>query len=126
MCAKATSVSKNVDKTTGRAPRQAFTPVEKCRAVLSVWTEQRSMSELQNALNISWTQLNSWQDLALDGMLQALTPKTRATDSTPALSGKLQKLLAKRGLTEEPPTDVTPALEKRLSQIQHTGKKQNG
>jgi len=45
---------------------------QKCRAVLSVWTERRTPVEVCRELGISWNILNQWQERAMEGMLQAL------------------------------------------------------
>src|SRR4030042_235912 len=50
------------------------TAKEKCRAVLSVWTEKRKPGEVCRELGIAWTVLNQWQDRAMEGMLLGLQP----------------------------------------------------
>jgi hypothetical protein len=46
-------------------------------------------------MTITWTILNQWEKRAMEGMLQALEPRVRL-DRGPALSSRLQNLLAKR------------------------------
>lgn len=100
--------------------RNSIPPQEKCRAVLAVWSERRKPSEICRELQISWAQLNNWQDQALTGMLQALTPR-QPSSQKPALSDRLQKLLAKRLPKGEEAADVLSArLQKRLRSVQET------
>ena len=68
---------------------------EKCRAVLSVWTEKRKPSAVCRDLGVKWTILMHWQNRALEGMLQALEPR-RNLEQGAALSPRLQALLARR------------------------------
>jgi len=117
-------MSTKVNSTTRRTGRRArrtrrqYTAMDKCQAVLAVWTERQSMSQACQRLEIAWSQLNNWQNQALDGMLAALGPKKRAEERSPELSGKLQKLLRKRGLDTEAADLVSPALQRRLSAVQ--------
>lgn len=73
----------------------SLTAVEKCQAVLSVWTEKRSPSEACKALSVPWTVLQYWQKRAMEGMLQALEPRVNL-EKGPALSPRLQALLLER------------------------------
>jgi hypothetical protein len=68
---------------------------EKCRAVLSVWTEKRKPAAVCRDLGIKWTILMHWQNRALEGMLQALEPRRNLEQGT-ALSPRLQTLLDHR------------------------------
>lgn len=117
MSTKATSTTRKTG-TRARRTRRQYTAIEKCQAVLAIWTERQSMSEVSRRLQVAWSQLNSWQNQALDAMLEALGPKKRAEDRSPELSGKLQNLLRKKGLSAEASSMVTPALQKRLSEVQ--------
>ena len=72
-----------------------YTALEKCRAVLALWTERRTMTELCKELSVNWTQLDTWQNKALEGMLIALEAR-RKEERQPALNSRLQKLLEKR------------------------------
>jgi len=88
------------------------TAKEKCRAVLSVWTERRKAGEVCRELGVAWTVLNQWQERAMEGMLLAL--QSRATvDKTVALNSRLGLLLerkSKGGTMKE--------LERRLARLQ--------
>jgi transposase-like protein len=68
---------------------------EKCRAVLSVWTERRKPAAVCRELGIKWTILMHWQNRALEGMLQALEPRRNLAQGA-ALSPRLQTLLDHR------------------------------
>jgi transposase-like protein len=68
---------------------------EKCRAVLSVWTEKRKPAAVCRELGVKWTILMHWQNRALEGMLQALEPRRNLEQGT-ALSPRLQALLEHR------------------------------
>lgn len=94
--------------------------MEKCRAVLSIWTERRRPAEICRELTIPWMVLAQWQKRAMEGMLQALEPRVRL-EKGPALSPRLQAMLEKRRLTL-----LTSAaqgkLEKTLSKAQEARK----
>jgi transposase-like protein len=88
------------------------TAKEKCRAVLSVWTEKRKPGEVCREMGIAWTVLNQWQERAMEGMLLALQPRI-AVDKTVALNSRLAVLLerkSKGGAMKE--------LERRLARLQ--------
>lgn len=88
------------------------TAKEKCRAVLSVWTERRKPGEVCRELGIAWTVLNQWQERAMEGMLVALQPRA-AVDKAVALNSRLGVLLerkSKGGTMKE--------LERRLARLQ--------
>jgi hypothetical protein len=72
--------------------------MEKCRAVLAVWTERRKPAEICREMGVPWMVLEQWQKRAMEGMLQALEPRVRL-DKGPALSPRLQTLLDKKRLT---------------------------
>lgn len=71
------------------------TAEEKCRAVLSVWTEKRRAGEVCRELGIAWALLNQWQARAMEGMLLALQPRVQV-DKAVALSPRLAVLLDKK------------------------------
>lgn len=77
---------------------QNYGAMEKCRAVLSIWTERRRPSEICRELSIPWMVLTHWQKRAMEGMLQALEARV-SLDKGPALSPRLQTMLDKRRLT---------------------------
>ena len=67
----------------------------RCKAVLSVWTESRKPGEICRELSIKWMTLMHWQKRAMEGMLQALTPRAPMTQGQ-ALPARLQTMLAKQ------------------------------
>jgi len=88
------------------------TAKEKCRAVLSVWTERRKPGEVCRELGVAWSILNQWQERAMEGMLVALQPRA-AVDKAVALNSRLAVLLerkSKGGTMKE--------LERRLARLQ--------
>lgn len=71
--------------------------VEKCRAVLAVWTERKQASALCRELGVSASVISQWQDRALTGMLDALEPRgTREATEGPALSVQIRRLLDRK------------------------------
>lgn len=95
--------------------RQEYTAREKCRAVLTLWSEKRKGVELSRAMGVSGTLLNQWQERAMDGLLSALEPKWPEADSGPALNGKLRKLLDRKVVERQ---GRLPKLERRLARLQ--------
>jgi hypothetical protein len=87
---------------------------DRCRAVLSVWSEHRKPSEVCRTLDIKWSVLQNWEQRSLEGMLYALQPKKKRVPG-PTLSPRLVKLLKK---TEEKEGLLEGRLEKRLAKIQ--------
>src|SRR5512136_1727919 len=88
------------------------TAEDKCRAVLSVWTERRKPGEICRELGIAWNLLNQWQERAMEGMLLALQPRVMI-EKTVALNSRLAVLLerkSKRGGMK--------GLERRLARLQ--------
>jgi len=84
--------------------------VEKCRAVLAVWTERKQASVLCRELGIRQSLLSQWQDRAVSGMLSALEPRgTRGGTGGPALPVQVKRLLDRkapawvRKVRQEPP-----------------------
>jgi hypothetical protein len=73
----------------------SLTAMDKCKAVLSVWTEKRKPSQICKELGVKWTILMLWQNRAMEGMLQALEPR-RNLEKGAALSPRLQVMLAQR------------------------------
>ena len=72
---------------------------EKVQAVLSVWTESSSQSEVCKSLGISSVTLNKWQDLAMEAMLKALEPaskKHQVAVLTPCLENLLNRQIQKK------------------------------
>ena len=90
--------------------------LDRCRAVLSVWTERRRPSEVCRELDVRGQLLNLWQNRALEGMLQALEPRVNL-EMGPALPARLQKFLDKRTGRARPGT-MPDSLSNRLQKIQ--------
>jgi len=103
-------------------PVMAYGAMEKCRAVLSVWTERRRPAEVCRELSIPWMLLSLWQKRAMEGMLQALEPRVKL-DKGPALSPRLQALLEKKRLNLMT-TAAQGKLESRLSKAQENRKQE--
>lgn len=91
--------------------------MEKCQAVLAVWTERRRPAEVCRELGIPWMVLSEWQKRAMEGMLQALEPRVNL-DKGPALSPRLLALLEKKRLR----LPAQGRLEKTLSRAQEARK----
>ena len=87
------------------------TPEEKCRAVLSVWTERRKPGEVCRELGVAWGILQQWQDRAMEGMLLALQPRV-PVERGMALSPRLAVLLRKSQ------AGIMKGLDKRLKKLQ--------
>ena len=91
----------------------------RCKAVLSVWTESRKPTEICREMNIKWMTLHHWQKRAMEGMLQALTPRVPLTQgrSLPPrllLMVERQEELLKARLSET----ASGRLSRRLQRIQ--------
>ena len=89
------------------------TAEEKCRAVLSVWTERRKSGEVCRVLGGGRSLLNQWQERAMEGMLSALQPRIPGMENTVALNSRLAVLLerkSKRGGMK--------GMERRLARLQ--------
>ncbi len=84
-----------------------YTAEEKCRAVLSVWTEKRKPGEICREMGVAWTVLNQWQERAMEGMLLALQPRV-AVEKAVALTPRLAVLLE----------GAMKGLERRLTRLQ--------
>jgi len=88
------------------------TAEEKCRAVLSIWTERRKPGEVCRELGVTWNLLNQWQDLAMEGMLLALQPRV-SEDKGVALNPRLAVLLERKSKG-----GTMKGLERRLVRLQ--------
>ena len=88
------------------------TAKEKCRAVLSVWTERRKPGEVCRELGVAWTVLNQWEERAMEGMLLALQPRV-AVEKAVALNSRLAVLLERKSKG-----GVMKELERRLARLQ--------
>ena len=93
--------------------RRRYAATEKCQAILALWTERSSGTELCQQLGVTWNQLNLWQDQAMAGMLQALEPRHGVPCGNLPLSGRLQSLLerksARQAMAEELPPSSRPS-----------------
>lgn len=106
--------SKKEDQKTGKRVHRPFTPMEKCKAVLSVWSERRKPSDICRELAITWMQFNQWQKQALKGIFLALETKKDQV-KCPALGSRLEKLLERRAAA---PCPKSGRLERRLEKLQ--------
>jgi transposase-like protein len=88
------------------------TAEERCRAVLSVWTERRKPGEVCRELGVTWNLLNQWQDLAMEGMLLALQPRV-SVEKAVALNPRLAVLLERKSKG-----GTMKGLERRLVRLQ--------
>lgn len=111
-----------MEKSKSERKRQVlqYGAMEKCRAVLSVWTERRRPAEVCRELSIPWMVFASWQKRAMEGMLQALEPRVRL-EKGPALSPRLQRMLEKKRLSLLTST-AQSRLDKSLSKAQEARK----
>jgi len=87
---------------------------QRVQAVLSIWTERRRPAELCQELAISPAVLSHWEKRALAAMLKALESQTRL-EPGPALSPKLERLLARQALQQK---GRMAKREKRLAKLQ--------
>jgi transposase-like protein len=90
---------------------------EKCRAVLSVWTEKRKPGEVCREMGVAWSLLNHWQNRAMEGMLLALQPRV-AMEKAVALTPRLAVLLERKSNA-----GAMKKLERRLVRLQEAAAK---
>ncbi len=90
------------------------TAEERCRAVLSVWTERRTAGEVCRELGVAWHLLNRWQERAMEGMLLALEPRV-AVRREVALNPRLAVLLERKSKG-----GAMKKLERRLVRLQES------
>ena len=88
------------------------TAEQKCRAVLSVWTERRKPVEVCRELGVPWSLLNQWQDRAMEGMLLVLQPRV-PVEKRVALNSRLAVLLERKSKGGS-----MKGLERRLAKLQ--------
>ena len=98
----------------GKKEPVPLTAQQRVQAVLSIWTERRRPMEVCQELAITLKVLSQWETRALSGMLQALEAQTRR-EAGPALSPKLERLLARQALQQK---GRMAKLEKRLAKLQ--------
>jgi uncharacterized protein YbaP (TraB family) len=94
-------------------PRPCTAP-QRVQAVLALWTERRRPAEICRELAITPKVLSQWETRAVTGMLQALELETRR-DAGPALSPKLERLLAQQARDRQ---KRLVRLEQRLTKLQ--------
>ena len=87
--------SEKMELKKAKRKRRTFSSEEKSRMVLSVWAERRSVAELCRENSVSREQFWNWQDLALQGILNALEMK-RDQVKCPPLGDRLSKLLERK------------------------------
>ena len=92
-----------------------FSPIEKCRAVLTIWSERRKGQEICREMGISWGLLNQWQEEAMSGMLAGLEPRWQEAGQCPSLGKKIRQLLDRKVAERE---GRCPRLAKRLASLQ--------
>lgn len=105
------TTTEKVEKKVKMTRRNRFTAADKCRAVLALWTERSSGTELCRDLGMTWNQLNLWQEQAMEGMVQALEPKRSAPCGNTPLNPRLQGLLERKAVRKvlETPDQPLPA-----------------
>jgi transposase-like protein len=85
-----------------------YTAQEKCRAVLALWTERSTGSELCKEMGTTWNMLNLWQEQAMEGMMQSLEPKRKAARGSSPLNPRLQGLLDRKAVTRSSSGQESP------------------
>ena len=95
-----------------KVERPGHSAEQKCRAVLSVWTERRKPVEICRELGVPWSLLNQWQDRAMEGMLLALQPRVPVEKGV-ALNPRLAVLLERKSKG-----GAIKGLERRLAKLQ--------
>ena len=76
--------------------QEKYGVLEKCRAVLAIWTEKKKASVLCREMGVGSSLLWQWQDRALSGMLEALEPRGREGREGPALAQQIKRLLDRK------------------------------
>ena len=99
---------------TQRRKRRVFSAQEKGKAVLSLWSERRTVAEVCQEMSVSNPQLSKWQHLAMEGILSALESKHDHVRQ-PALNRRLEVLMEKKMNLLHGPKN---RLEERLENIQ--------
>ena len=101
-------------ETKARKEPLPYNAQQRAQAVLSIWSERRRPGEVCRELAISAAVLAAWEKRALAAMLKALESQTRL-EPGPALSPKLERLLARQALQQK---GRMAKLEKRLAKLQ--------
>jgi len=109
-----TAAAKNDPARKRRPVAHNHSAEQKAQAVLAVWTERVKVAEVMKSLGVPYMTLQQWQERAMEGMLQALEPRTNLADGG-ALSPRLKTLLARRRSEE---TQTAGKLKSRLQKLQ--------
>jgi hypothetical protein len=116
---------KAMEKARKQRTNHPYSALQKCQAVLSIWTERRKPAEVGKEMGVTWAILKHWQDRALEGMLQALESHVNL-DKGPALTPRLQMMLEKRKKIMDNTSPQARKLTERLAQIDKSKKEQTG
>lgn len=82
--------------------QERYGAVDKCRAVLAVWTERKRAAMVCREMAVSAPLFSRWQDRALAGILEALEPRgTREGVPGPALPAPIKRLLDRKARARE-------------------------
>ncbi len=84
------------EKTVARKKQDRYDVKTKCSTVLAIWSERRKPADLCRELGIHWGLLTRWQNQAMEGMLQALSPKGQGQERHAALNPLLERRLARK------------------------------
>lgn len=90
------------------------TAMEQCRAVLSVWTEQRKVETVCRELGIKRHVLIQWQERAMTGMIGALSPRDVQEEQKPALAVAVRRLVERMAAERD---GQPPRLARRLASV---------
>jgi len=92
----------------------APTVMEQCRAVLSVWTEQRTVETVCKELGIKRHVIIQWQERAMAGMIRALSPREVQEEQKPALAVAVRRLVERMAAERD---GQPPRLARRLASV---------
>src|SRR3989338_2996714 len=92
---KTTMNEKNNETKRKRNPGPVFSALEKCQAVLSIWTERVKPADVCREMGVTWMHIKHWQDRALEGMMQSLETRSGVAVVT-ALTPRLRAGLGER------------------------------
>ena len=79
--------------------RNNYSSKQKVEAVLSVWTEQSTQTQLCKSMGISSVTLMKWQEIAMAAMLEALEggeSKPQAKSLSPRLENLLSRQVSRK------------------------------
>jgi len=80
------------EKKKKKPPLSSVSAMDKAQAVLAVWTERCTPTDVCRQYQINWMTFHHWQRRAMEGMLQALESRVNLAKGQ-ALSPRLQHLL---------------------------------